>query len=159
MWDMDIPGATVHRSARWKEILGYSVEEIGTGLHEWSNRVHPDDLVEAIATAQRHLDGQSASAVLEYRFRCKDGSYKWILERGLVVSRDAAGKALRMVGTQTDTTERKQGEEKLHEQLAELQRWQRVTQGREERVQALKREVNELLRRGGEPERYGSVSS
>jgi len=59
----------------------------------------------------------------------------------------------------TEIAEPKRAARNLHEHLTELKRWQAVTQGREERGQELRREVNALLRRGGEPERYGSVSS
>ena len=158
VWDWELPTSTVFFSKRYKEMLGYAEDEFGTGPEEWSSRIHPEDLPRVMADLQSHLDGVTTIYAPEFRARCKDGSYKWILARGLVISRDPAGKPLRMVGTYTDISVRKQSEGKLCDQLTELQRWQRVTQGREERVQALKREVNALLRRGGEPERYGSVS-
>jgi diguanylate cyclase (GGDEF)-like protein len=62
---------------------------------------------------QSYLEGKTAIYVVEYRLKCKDGSYKWILGRGMVVSRGDDGKPLRMIGTHTDITERKQMEEQV----------------------------------------------
>jgi diguanylate cyclase (GGDEF)-like protein/PAS domain S-box-containing protein len=112
VWDWNIQADQVIYSKRWKEMLGYAEEEIGTELSEWSNRVHPEDMPRVMAALQPHLDGQTAIYINEHRMRCKDGSYKWILDRGRVSARDAAGKPLRVAGTHTDITDRKQLEEK-----------------------------------------------
>jgi diguanylate cyclase (GGDEF)-like protein/PAS domain S-box-containing protein len=113
VWDWDVPTSKVWFSKRFKNMLGYAEEEIGTALVEWSSRIHPEDKACVMADLQRHLDGHSATYVNEQRVRCKDGSYKWILDRGLVITRDDAGKPLRVVGTHSDISERKQSEEKL----------------------------------------------
>jgi len=110
LWDWRVSDSTVFFSPRWKQILGHAEDEIGNGLSEWSSRVHPDDLPGVMADLQPHLDGHTPSYVNEHRVRCKDGSYKWILDRGLVMSRDAAGRPQRMVGTHKDITERKLAE-------------------------------------------------
>jgi diguanylate cyclase (GGDEF)-like protein/PAS domain S-box-containing protein len=94
-------------------MLGYTEDEFRPAVDEWSSRVHLDDIVRVMANLQQHLDGHVAAYINEYRMRCKDGSYKWILDRGLVITRDATGKALRAVGTHSDITERKQSEDKL----------------------------------------------
>ncbi|MEI7538488.1 MAG: PAS domain S-box protein, partial [Comamonadaceae bacterium] len=106
LWDWDVAQSTVLFSKRWKEMLGFSQAEIGNGLDEWSKRVHPDDLARVMVDVQAHLDGATADYVNEHRVSCKDGSWKWILDRGLVVNRDPAGTPLRMIGTHTDITER-----------------------------------------------------
>jgi diguanylate cyclase (GGDEF)-like protein/PAS domain S-box-containing protein len=90
-----------------------TVDEMGHQLQEWETRVHPDDKAGSLIALQSHLDGQTAVYATQYRIRCKDGSYKWILDRGTVVSRSDAGKPLRMIGTHTDITAHKQVEEKL----------------------------------------------
>lgn len=110
VWDWDVPTSSVYFSPRWKQMLGYADDEISNGESEWSSRVHPDDLPGLMAELQPHLDGHTPSYVHEFRVRCKDGSYKWILGRGLVMSRDAAGRPQRMVGTISDITERKLAE-------------------------------------------------
>lgn len=144
-------------------MLGYAEGEIGTDLKEWTERVHPDDLAGVLATLQPHLDGLQSSYAAEHRLRCKDGSYKWVLDRGLAVSRDAKGRPLRVVGTHSDITGRRQAEEDLRNlaatraaQLDELRRWQQAMLGREDRIQELKREVNGLARSAGKEPPYPS---
>jgi|CXWL01.1.fsa_nt_gi PAS domain S-box-containing protein len=115
VWDWDARTNRVFFSNRWKQMLGYAENEIGTTLDEWSSRVHPDDLDRTMADVQSHLRGETPAYVNEHRMRCTDGSYKWILDRGKVVSRTPDGSPLRVVGTHTDVTERKHTEEALRQ--------------------------------------------
>ena len=94
-------------------MLGFSENEIGNGLEEWTKRIHPGDKAESLTTMQAYLDGKTPDYASEHRVRCKDGSYKWILARGMVVSRREDGKPSRMIGTHTDITERKEAEEQI----------------------------------------------
>ncbi|AZP12292.1 PAS domain S-box protein [Undibacterium parvum] len=110
VWDWDIPSGKVQLSKRWKEMLGHSEAEIGDALTEWSSRVHPEDMPAVMADVEANLDGITNSFSNEHRVLCKDGSYLWILDRGMVVQRAADGAALRMVGTHTDISQRKQME-------------------------------------------------
>jgi two-component system, cell cycle sensor histidine kinase and response regulator CckA len=112
VWDWDISTDRVKYSRRWKEMLGYSEEDILPTNQEWVDRIHPEDQAQVAGAMQDYLAGKTAIYVVEYRLRCKDGSYKWILGRGMVVSRAGDGRALRMIGTHTDITVRKQIEEK-----------------------------------------------
>lgn len=107
IWDWDVVNAKVLYSKRWKELLGYSDTEVGDGLDEWSKRIHPDDKAGTEAAVSKHFDGITASYSYEHRLLCKDGTYKWILTRGLVVNRDGSGKPLRAIGTHTDISELK----------------------------------------------------
>ncbi len=111
VWDWNARTNTVFFSNRWKEMLGYDEHEVGNTLDEWSSRVHPDDMPHVMADLQRHLRGETPAYANEHRVRCKDHSYKWILDRGKVVSRTADGSPLRVVGSHTDITERKRSEE------------------------------------------------
>jgi len=104
LWDWNVLAGTVYFSPLWKEMLGFSQDEIGSDLDEWRKRVHPDDLARVMADVQAHLDGLTPIYVNEHRLCCKDGQWKWILDRGLVVARDAAGKPLRVIGTHSDNT-------------------------------------------------------
>jgi PAS domain S-box-containing protein len=113
LWDWDISRSKVHFSRVWKEMLGYEEGEIGDELDEWRRRVHPDDLPIVLAKLGAYLSGRSAEYITEHRMRCKDGSYTWILDRGMVVSRDGAGDPRRMIGTHTDISARKQAELEL----------------------------------------------
>jgi diguanylate cyclase (GGDEF)-like protein/PAS domain S-box-containing protein len=110
LWDWDLTTGSVFFSPRWKTMLGYAEADIGHQLSEWESRIHPDDKARAMADLERHLRGGSDFYVSEHRVRCKDGSYKWILDRGQVVERNEQGQALRMIGTHTDLTTLKQRE-------------------------------------------------
>ena len=111
--DWNIADNTLFFSKIWKEMLGFGEDEIGNGLEELTTRIHPEDMANAQATLQDYLDGNTPVYVSEYRIRCKDGSYKWIIDRGMIVSRGEDGKPLRMISTHRDITKRKLAEEKL----------------------------------------------
>ena len=113
VWDWNIHTDEAKYSKRWKEMLGYAEDDISPTNQEWVDRIHPEDQSYVAEAMQAYLDGKMAIYVVEYRLRCKDGSYKWILGRGMVVSRSGDGEPLRMIGTHTDITGRKQIEEKL----------------------------------------------
>lgn len=115
VWDWNAETNRVFFSPRWKAMLGYDDQDIGDTLDEWDKRVHPDDRDDVHAEIRRHFDGQSPVYVSEHRLRCKDGTYKWILDRGKVVSRTSDGRPLRVIGTHTDMTERKHLETRLAE--------------------------------------------
>ena len=110
VWDWNLQTGDATYSKRWKEMLGWAEGEIGNSSEEWVKRVCPEDLPGVMANIQEHLDQKTAAAAVEYRMLTKEGGWKWIFGRGTVVSRDAAGKPLRLVGTNTDITERKQAE-------------------------------------------------
>lgn len=113
LWDWDISGGKIFYSPTWKALLGYSEQDISSDLNEWHQRIHADDKLMALAMMQEHLDGKTPTYVSEYRVLCKDGSYKWILDRGLVVSRNQQNEALRVIGTFSDISERKAAEDNL----------------------------------------------
>jgi PAS domain S-box-containing protein len=115
VWDWNLVTGDQTHSRRWKEMLGYAVDEIGQGYHEFSSRVHPDDLAAVQAAATAYLEGRAPSYAVDLRLRCKNGSWKWILTRGMVVGRDAQGTPWRMIGSHSDITERKQTEAELRE--------------------------------------------
>ena len=113
LWDRNVETGEIHYSSSWKAILGYDASELSTDIQASYTRVHPDDLAYVQQTIQDHFDRVTEKYEVEHRLRCKDGSYKWVLSRGRVVQRDAAGKALRMVGTTTDITSTRVLAEKL----------------------------------------------
>lgn len=116
LWDWDIVANSVFYSKKWKEQLGYAENEIGDSLEEWEKRIHPDDKANTFAAVESHFSGKTSSYQVEHRLLCKDGSYKWILTRGLVVSVDEHQKPLRAIGTHTDITERRQMTEQIRHQ-------------------------------------------
>lgn len=102
VWDWNADTNKVYFSSNWKKMLGYSDYEISDSLDEWSSRVHPDDKEKCLSDLQKYFDGETSLYVNEHRMLCKDGSYKWILDRGKIVERKSDGKPLRVIGTHTD---------------------------------------------------------
>ena len=120
VWDWNIATGAQTHSAHWEEMLGYRAGELTRGYQDFADRVHPDDLAMVQAAAQAHVDGLAPEYAMDFRMRCKDGSWKWILTRGTVVQRDARGIPVRMIGTHTDISERKKAEDALRELNAQL---------------------------------------
>ncbi len=116
LWDWDAVSNRVFFSPHWKQMLGYEESEIGEHLSEWESRVHPEDLEEVRTKLERHIKGETALYESDHRVRCKDGSYKWVHDRGRVMARDRNGRPLRLLGTFTDVSDRKLLEQMLHDQ-------------------------------------------
>ena len=109
IWDWDIAAGEIFYSARWKEILGYGEHEIKDNKREWEKRLHPEDRERVTQATEAHLKQKSSFFAEEYRLRCKDGHYKWILDRGQALW-DSHGTPIRMVGSHTDISDRKYNE-------------------------------------------------
>jgi diguanylate cyclase (GGDEF)-like protein/PAS domain S-box-containing protein len=107
LWDWDLRSGRIYYSARWKEMLGCPESEIGDSLNEWLSRVHPGDRerVEIELESHRATIGPN-EFISEHRMLHKDGNYRWMLSRGVVL-RGEQGRALRMAGSQTDVTQNK----------------------------------------------------
>lgn len=126
LWDWDIPADVVYRSERWTRMLGYSEQPPPNNLTALSGLMHPEDHAHVSAAVQAHLEGRTDTYVAEFRLRQHDGQWRWILDRGRVVSRTADGRPLRMVGTHTDVHHHKLLEQQLREQQAQLEEAQRI---------------------------------
>ena len=120
VWDWNVPTGATYHDQRWSQMLGYEVGEISDTIESWNNLVHPDDLPACLVATEDHFARRTALYHHEYRMRTRQGDWKWILDRGKVVTRDPQGRPLRMVGMHTDVTARKNLEQRLHqfEQLA-----------------------------------------
>lgn len=114
IFDWNIVTNEAFMSPALKEMLGYEDAEIPNSFESWRNLVHPDDLEIAEAALQTHLEQHTKLYQVEYRLRCQDGTYKWILARGKA-KWDEQGKPVRMVGSHQDITVRKQAETALQE--------------------------------------------
>ena len=124
VFDWDLRSDSIYFSPRWKKMLGYSEFEIGPSPREWFERIHPDDVPTFRRKLSGHLDGKSGHFRLEHRMRSADGTWLWVLTRGLATL-GADGKPSRMAGSQSDITARKVAEEKLqhdalHDDLTSL---------------------------------------
>jgi len=131
VWDVDLETEESHHSRRYREILGYAEGEFIRRSGGWLDDVHPDDTPYLLGLVQGYVAGRSSSYAAEYRMRCKDGSYKWIHSRGMAVSRGEDGRPLRMIGTITDISERKEEELKLAQVERDLWRALRQVEQKE----------------------------
>ena len=113
VWDVDLKADTILLTKRCKEMLGYSEEEIGNSMVLWTKLVHPEDLSSLLEGRNTVIRGEAKSFSNEHRKLCKDGNWKWVQVRGMVATRDNTGNALRMIGTYTDISERRQQQEEL----------------------------------------------
>ena len=112
LWDWVFESNVTYYSPRWKSMLGLEPNEIANQSDEWMKRVHPDDRIQLDNALLAHIEGRTPSFQSEHRLSHKDGSYRWVLTRGLCVH-DSSSKPYRMAGSMTDITERKQAEEQL----------------------------------------------
>jgi len=108
VWDLDPVAHLVHYSPEWKLTLGYSGDDTPDSTSVWRARVHPEDLEPMKAALDAHLHGHTPAYSAEFRLRTASGHYRWVLSRGRVAVRDASGRALRVVGTLTDLTDRRE---------------------------------------------------
>ena len=120
IFDWNIITGEAFMSPQLKENLGYKDEEIANNYEGWHKLVHPDDLDVVDKAIQAHLEGKTPQYLCEYRMSCQNGSYKWILARGMV-QWDETGQPMRMVGSHQDITARKQAEAEIRKLNQELE--------------------------------------
>lgn len=120
VWDWNILTREAYLSPRWKAILGYQDDELDNVEDTFFSRIHPEDH-ERLSVALAHHFEQAGPFYLEIRLKHKDGDYRWILSRGEAVW-DDSGKPVRMLGTISDISQRKQTEKALIESEARLRR-------------------------------------
>jgi PAS domain S-box-containing protein len=109
IWDWDLVTNEIYFSPVWFRILGYQPGELAPETATWTNNIHLEDVDNAHRKLEAHLGGQTEMFQDTHRMRCKDGSYIWIEARARAV-RDAAGHAVRMVGTISNVEQRKRYE-------------------------------------------------
>ena len=117
LWDWDITTNKVFYSKESKQIIGYAEDELKTSSEFWDSKVHPDDKEIYYSNFNSHLKGEIDTYENEYRIKCKNGSYKWILDKGKVIEKDAKGKPSRIIGTHTDISSLKKNEGQLNKNL------------------------------------------
>jgi len=162
MWDWNLKTNEVYFDSRYYKMLGYGVDQFSHRLEEFQKRVHPGDIENVMTNAEKHLKGEIERFDVEFRFARSDGSWMWILGRGIIVERDDDGNPTRFIGTHTDINKRKQAEAELakhREHLKELvkkrtaeleEKNKKLTQfnklfvDREFRIKDLKDKVKEL---------------
>ena len=105
LWDWDLSTDTVYFAPRWKAMFGYSEDELEPHISTWSDRIHHDDVERVREAVKEHIEDGNLKLEVEHRVQRKDGSYTWVVARGLAV-RKASGRAYRLVGWMTDISGR-----------------------------------------------------
>lgn len=113
VWDWNIQSGEVFFSPSYAAMYGFTNNELTSHESEWVKRLHPDDIHRVMTQVQEFLKSDQPTFYCEFRMQCKDGDWKWILSRGKLLSRDAEGKPLRMIGTHTDISQLRNQTEEL----------------------------------------------
>ncbi len=115
LWDWDIPSGTAFFSPRYYTMLGYEPGEFPATFEGWKSLIHPDDLDHVVPDLLHQIQEKMDFLSKEFRIRSKNGDWIWIQERGKPVTYDDKGNVVRVIGTNTDITERKKAEKALRE--------------------------------------------
>ncbi|CAG0966428.1 hypothetical protein RHDC4_01007, partial [Rhodocyclaceae bacterium] len=119
IWDWNLQTNELYLSPKWKEMVGYADTELPNTYATFETLLHPDDRSAVRQAHERYMRGETPTFQVEFRFRHKDGSWRWILGRGEAL-RDTAGVPYRMAGSHTDITDRKTLQETLRKKMQEL---------------------------------------
>lgn len=114
MWDMIMPENNIYFSDKWHTTFGYKNNKTKT-IDEWENIIHPDDIEDVKNRTNDYFEGKTKYYNSEFRIICEDGTIRWVMSRGLIISRDSDGKPLRFTGMHTDIHDRKVAEERYYE--------------------------------------------
>ena len=114
VWDWNVETGEIYLDPKLKAMLGYADHEIKNHLDDWGELVHPEDREPVMLAADKHFEGLSPQFEVEHRMLHKDGGVRWFLARGMAM-RDENGRPYRVIGTDTDITDRKRAEEALKE--------------------------------------------
>jgi PAS domain S-box-containing protein len=121
VWDWEIASGRIYLDPLLKALLGFEESDIPNTIEAWTSHMHPDDRERVMVAAQDHLDGKTSHYEIEHRMVHKQGSVRWFLACGTAL-RDAHGTPYRLVGTDSDITERKEVEMALQRVKEELER-------------------------------------
>ena len=113
VWDWDLNNQSIFFGPRLSSMLGYEELELTNNFDNWEKLLHPEDYQPVLDALHDYLDGHAEKYEMEGRMQCKDGGWKWVLMRGIIVSRGTDDKPLRMIGTLADITERHKVDESL----------------------------------------------
>lgn len=124
LWDWNLQTSEIYFSPRWQAMLGYEEGVIGNQPEEWFSRLHAHDQEQLRSAISTHLEGLTPHLENQHRLLHRDGSYRWVLCRGMAV-RGKDGKPHRIAGSASDITDRKNAEEQLlhdafHDALTDL---------------------------------------
>ncbi|MCB1175188.1 MAG: PAS domain S-box protein, partial [Leptospiraceae bacterium] len=126
VWDWHLPSGKLIHNRQWFQILGLDAGNVESHIFKFMERLHPDDSSLVMGRIQAFLDGKSASYDSEHRMTKADGTVIWVHDRGHIVERDEDGRPLRMVGSFTDISERKEWAARLEHTRLEAEKANRV---------------------------------
>ncbi len=123
VWDWDMTTQKLEWNEGVERLFGYSAEEISPDFAWWSDRIHPEDRDRVVEGVHSAIDAGRQIWSDEYRYRCRDGSYALVIDRGYVVH-DETGAPVRMIGAMLDVTERRLAKElrRRHREILTLYR-------------------------------------
>ena len=112
IWDWKIQEDTITWNKGIETIFGYTQEEVGNNSAWWFDKIHPEDSIKMSVKLYSFIEQKSEKWQDQYRFRCADNTYKYVLDRGFLL-KDKKGRAHRMIGAIQDITKQKKEEENL----------------------------------------------
>ncbi|QKJ64441.1 PAS domain-containing sensor histidine kinase [Flavobacterium sp. M31R6] len=112
IWDWKIPEDHITWNKGIKGIFGYSQDQVGKNSKWWFDNIHPEDSIKMSVKLYSFLEQKTEKWQDQYRFKCADGTYKYVLDRGFIL-KDENGKAVRMIGAIQDITKQKEEENRL----------------------------------------------
>lgn len=120
VWDRNLLTNEVYFSPGWKRLLGFTEYELPSTFETWKSRIHPDDVDHVLSTIDDYIQGRANQYRTEFRMRCKDNQWKWILGRGKIMEKTEDGQPKRFIGTHVDISELKKAQEELLSKEREL---------------------------------------
>lgn len=112
-WEWDIKKGKLKLPDQFKRNIGYEGDELSDASARWLSLIHPDDRPRMHVTMDKHLTGNTASYCCEYRVQCKDGSWRWMYSRGVLIEQSPEGEPVRVVGVISDISARKEADERV----------------------------------------------
>jgi len=120
IWDWNVETGSVYANPRYYTMLGLSPERNPSSFDEFETWIHPEDKERIVSAIRSLTHDKEGRYELEFRMGSPKGGWHWVLDKGKVVERDSEGNPLRVAGTHTDITRRKETEEILNKRDRDL---------------------------------------
>ena len=146
IWDWDLISNSVGWNDGIKTIFGYSNNEMKTDISWWREYIHPEDRERVVTKISRHIEAGLKTWKDEYRFRCVNGSYKYVFDRGFILF-DNQGRPTRLIGAMQDLTDRRKLEQQLtNEKISKQKQLTQATiEGQEKERSEISKELHDNI--------------